>query len=609
MKIQNLYPLFFLILLSFASCKKDSLTTEVSPIVPQPQPTTNIETILTGFITDRDGEAIADAEVSILNSMTQTDEFGFFEITGLVNDRFGIIKVEKLGYFSQFKTLTPSKNATSRTRIQLTEKGFPETLQANTGGEISVGQNSSVQFQPNSFVDEQGNTYNGTVSIYSFYIDPTDEDIDQFMPGNLMARNTQNQERILESYGMVNVELEGDGGQKLNINQPATLTVDIPNSISNNAPTEIPLWYFDEEKGLWIEEGNAVLQNGKYVGTVNHFTFWNCDVPSESTLIRGQVIDDRGVSILTIRVTNLSTGASFTTLTNSEGGFEFFVPRNVNLLLEVLGVCGTNVLFSENIGPYSEEEAEVGLLNVSSNTNFSLITGTLVACDQIPIANGSVFFNIPAYSFSQQATTNAAGEFSALIATCDLSEIEIRGVDAANDLVSDTETFAVSPEIDAGLIEVCTSVAPTLGSVTITIDGVEKVFDNCTVSVQDPGNGTASYLFTYVESFGTMEGDTITYYLPIQDLNNDLSNPNWSSSVFFFWNPPSNADMLNYTQYTVRVESNSVITVNQAASNPGELLQITIDNCKINTRDYTAGAAGVLSSHPNSSISLTGVFQ
>ena len=62
--------------------------------------------------------------------------------------------------FKKKTTLIPSKNSTNRTRIQLTEKGSPETVSSNTGGEVSIGQNSSVNFQANSFVDEQGNEIN-----------------------------------------------------------------------------------------------------------------------------------------------------------------------------------------------------------------------------------------------------------------------------------------------------------------------------------------------------------------------------------------------------------------------------------------------------------------
>ncbi len=602
MNTKNLILFFSLILISFASCRKDSLNTEMVTVPNEPE--INIEGTLNGFITDRNGDPLEGVGVTITNSFTETDEFGFFEITGLVNEKLAVIKVKKSGYFDQFETLVPSKNATSRTRIQMTEKGSPETFAANTGGEVSVGQNSSVQFQGNSFVDEQGNNYSGTVNVYSFYIDPTDPDLDQIMPGNLMARNTNNELRVLESYGMMNVVLEGDAGQKLDINKSATLTTAVPNSILGTAPDEIPLWYFDEDKGIWKEEGKATLQNGKYIGTVDHFTFWNCDVPGEFTEVSGQIFDNKGVAILNVRITDVETGASFTSWTDSEGFFSGFVPQNTNLLLEILDICGTTVLFSQNIGPFSSDVEDLGIFNISSSTNFSLVTGTLVDCNLEPIENGTVYFQIPTHSFYQQTTTNAAGEFSALIPTCDLSEIELSGVDPNTELVSATQTLQVSPNIDAGNVVVCTSINPTLGEVTLDINGFgSKVFDNCTVSIQ--GNG---YVFTYYEDLGSE--DTIFYYFSIVNGTGDINNPIWqTNSSFFGFGPPANAaSELTFTAYTnVKTSSSTIVTVNQTAENIGEILDISMENVSIKVKEYDANGLDPWTTYPNSSISLKAV--
>lgn len=602
MNTRNLIFLFSLILISLASCRKDTLTTEMTTVPNEPE--INIESTLNGFITDRNGEPILEAQVSISNAYTETDEFGFFEIKGLVNERFAVIKVEKEGYFNQIKTLIPSKNVTSRTRIQLTEKGSPATFNSNTGGEVAIDQNSSVQFQANSIVDQQGNIYNGNVNVYSFYIDPTHTDLDQIMPGNLMARNTNSELQVLESYGMVNVILEGDGGQQLNINKTAILTTDVPNSILNTAPAEIPLWYFDEEKGLWMEEGKAVLQNGKYIGEVEHFTFWNCDVPGEFTQISGQIFDNKGVAILSVRITDIATGASFTSWTDETGGFQGFVPQNVSLLLEILDICGTTVLFSQNIGPFTSDVEDLGQFNISSSTDFSLVTGTLVDCNLEPIENGKVFFQIPTHSFYQQTTTNAAGEFSALIPTCDLSEIELSGVDPNTELVSTVQVLQVSSNIDAGNVIVCTSINPNLGEVVINIDGfAPKVFDNCTVSIQ--GNG---YVFSYYEDLGG--SDTIFYYFIITNGTGDINNPIWqTTSSFFGFGPPANASTsMTFTAYTnVKTSSSTIVTVNQPATSIGEILDISMENVSVNIKEYDANGPDPWTTYPNSNISFQAV--
>ncbi|MFK7771693.1 MAG: carboxypeptidase-like regulatory domain-containing protein [Saprospiraceae bacterium] len=585
------------------------MTTEIITVPNEPE--INIEGDLNGFITDRNGDAVAGAQVTILNAFTETDEFGFFEIKGLVNEKFAVIKVEKFGYFDQIKTFVPSKNTTSRTRIQLTEKSAPKTFAANTGGEISIGQNSSVQFQANSIVDEQGNAYNGNVNVYSFYIDPTHNDLDQIMPGNLMARNTNNELQVLESYGMVNVILEGDGGQKLNINKPATLTADVPNSILNTAPDEIPLWHFDEEKGLWMEEGKAVLQNGKYIGDVEHFTFWNFDVPGEFTQISGQIFDNKGVAILNVRITDIATGASFTSWTNESGGFDGFVPQNVNLLLEILDICGTTVLFSENIGPFTSDVEDLGIFNISSSTNFSLVSGTLVDCNLEPIPNGRVIFYIETHSFYQQASTNALGEFSALIPTCDLAEIQLSGVDPNTGFVSAAQTLQISPNIDAGNVVACINVDPSLGSVTINIDGfAPKIFDNCYVKTNNiNGTDTISYLFVFLEDLGN--GDTIQYFYSLKETNNDINNPNFQQSLYLSFSIPSNASSsLTFDAYfDIFFQSNTVVTVDQVASNVGEILGVTLDNVKISIKEYDANGPDPVTEYLDSSISFSAVIK
>jgi len=600
MNAKNLTLLFFLGLIFFSSCRKDSITSEMT-IIPD-DPEINIESTINGFVTDLNGEPLAEVDVHILNSFTQTNEFGFFEITGLNNDRNAVITFEKTGYFDQFETLVPTEDATSRTKVKMTEKGVPQSFSTTTGGQVTIGQNSTVQFPPNSFTDDQGDSYNGNVNVFSFYIDPTHAEIDQIMPGNLMARNTENEMQLLESYGMVNVILEGDGGQKLNINQPATLNIEVPNSIQSTAPSEIPLWYFDEEKGLWIEEGNAVLQNGKYVGEVTHFTFWNCDVPTPFTQITGQIFDDKGIAFLQMRITNESTGASFTSWTDSEGMFDGFVPQDVSLLLEILDACG-EVVFSTTIGPLSTDFEDLGIFNISSNTSFSIISGTLLNCDMEPVTNGEVVFNIASHTFYQQATTNAAGEFNALIPSCDLNDITIYGVDNSNALVSDPQIVQPAPSIDAGEIVLCNSIDPTLGSVVMNINGVGvKTFDNCKLQIQNGGTG---YVFIYYEDLGG--GDSIYYFLNLNDANNDINNPNFGT-LFFGYSPP-NPVTTTFTQYVIPNGPNSITyTVDQIGTNPGELLGLTLDNVKISYRERNPSGSGPSMSAENSSISFTAVI-
>jgi hypothetical protein len=46
-------------------------------------------------------------------------------------------------------------------------------------------------------------------------------------------------------------------GEKVELAEglPATLTFAVPASMKDQAPATIPLWYFDEDEGIWKEEG------------------------------------------------------------------------------------------------------------------------------------------------------------------------------------------------------------------------------------------------------------------------------------------------------------------------------------------------------------------
>ena len=382
-----LYPLFAFLLIFASACRKDSVVTDVK-MEPNP-PIITIETSVLGLVADLDGNALEGAILTLGNTQTTSDENGYFKLTGLADSDNAIIKVEMAGYFDAWHAFEPFKEDIAQTNIRLTPRSNPLNINANDGGDIQF-ENAKVSFEPNSFVDENGNAYNGNVSIYTAYLDPTDPQLHTFMPGNLTAFDADNRLQLLETFGMINVELEGDAGQKLQINQPATIEMPIPSSILNRAPATIPLWYFNTEKGRWAEEGSATLQGGKYIGTVSHFTFWNCDVPANYIELSGQAYLGESGASLTVCITNLSNGDSRCTYTSANDGyFGGKVPSGEALLLEIKSQCG-DVIFSENIGPFNDDTT-VGPYQLNAAQSWALVHGNVIDCDGNPVTEGYVY--------------------------------------------------------------------------------------------------------------------------------------------------------------------------------------------------------------------------
>ncbi len=116
------------------------------------------------------------------------------------------------------------------------------------------------------------------------------------MPGDLRGIGSDGYETALQSFGMMDVEMEDAAGNKLQLapGQQALLTFTIPDSLQSIAPATIPLWYFNDTTGRWIEQGSAMRQGNTYVGQVGHFTYWNCDAPMGTVNFTVHIADQYG---------------------------------------------------------------------------------------------------------------------------------------------------------------------------------------------------------------------------------------------------------------------------------------------------------------------------
>lgn len=591
--------------LLFFGCRTDDfdIDTNTTPEVVQQFFETQVE----GFVVDENGAALQDATITFGTATALTNRLGYFEISGFGNENYAVISVEKDQYFKTHKTYVPSKNtsSTSQLRIQLTQRNASGTLQSSAGGEISIDGQTKVDFQPNSIVDSSGNPFDGPVVVYAHYIDPSDRDIDEIMPGNLLAIDSEEEMAVLQSFGMVNVELESTSGEALNINGPATLSVQIPQSLRDNAPATLSLWFFDDADGLWKEEGTAEIQGDVYIGEVNHFTTWNCDVPSDVTFIEGQIVDAQGVPAVQVFFENPTTGARYYLYTDSDGYFIGVVPRDIELTLFVEALCDFDgFLYSETVGPFESIAEDLGVINVSNNNGFTTVSGVLVDCNMNPVTDGEVYFKYPLFGYTIQTETDDNGSFSLLIPFCDDEEIEVRGIDLSTGLVSNVlSTTVTAGEADLESLSVCIDVSPALGDVTIIYDNGQqnKTFVNCGVTISQ-GVDRTTYVFSFQE-FVTPSMQPISYLVAVADFNSNLDFPDWDDG-FAGYSPPDLPDSAEYEIFSLVFGIQSyTATVLQPAEFPGEILSLRLDGITLNYRIKNVSSE----SFPNATVIFNGV--
>jgi hypothetical protein len=412
-KIKLLIAFFFLVAGSvfFYSCQKD-FNPENDGVIPPVLSSTSVE----GRITDETGLPVIDALVKAGLTTTKTDKNGMFKFSNATfSTQETFVTVTKTGFFEGSRTFFSRENSNNFIRIQLLKKSISR-IAASSGGMVDVrGNGGSIDFEANSFVTASGANYTGTVLVASRYLNPTNPDINDQMPGDLRGTNTTGANVALKSFGMLAVELTDESGQKLQIKtgNKATLTVNIPDAIAASAPATIPLWFFDSGTGLWKQEGTAIKSGDNYIGDVTHFTFWNCDDPYEYVKIKAKVVNAAGlpVAMAKVKITSAISGSAYD-YTDNNGFVDGYVPKNQTLNLQVLNRCNEPA-YTGNIGPFSSQ-TDIG--NITLNQSTTTIYGTAVSCTSTPVTDGYVQITLANGITEFAGITN--GSFSSTFINC-----------------------------------------------------------------------------------------------------------------------------------------------------------------------------------------------
>ena len=413
-----------------------------------------------GTVIDKNHNPIEGVTITIDNENSITDSNGIFILNdAIVNERFGYIKAEKVGYIHGSRSVAPS-NGTNKVTIMLLEATVVGSVNSGSAETITVNDGSSVSFDGN-FVKEDGSTYSGSVDVIIHHLNPADEDMSMQMPGMLYAENEEGAERMLQTLGMLAVELRGSGGEDLNLPEGSTSEIKIPvdASLMNIAPATIPLWYFDEAKGYWKEEGEATLQGNMYVGNVSHFSFWNCDIPARAITLCVNVVNELGQPInnsySTITSETYGTRGGFT---NENGEVCGYVPINESLEFNVYNneECGYVPLHTETIGPFNSDSDITVILPDNPGIIQETIIGNLNTCDGDAVTNGYVQIIYNNQTFIDIVDD---GTFEINVLRCsDNTTCIIEGGDFINSQITDSVSYTfTSPSTNVGILSTCTS--------------------------------------------------------------------------------------------------------------------------------------------------------
>ena len=431
---------------------------------------------LQGNILDENGQPAENVAIKVGNATATTDVNGYFRINNASLDRnASLVTAQKAGYFTAYRCFSAT-SGTNQVVIKLTRRSLSGTINGSGGGDVSVANGAKVSLPANGIVKAADNSeYSGTVNIYAAYIDPTATDILDRVPGSFMANDKNGKRVLLSSYGMIAVEMESTNGEKLQIKpgNAATLTLPIPAAAQSSAPADIPLWYVEESNGLWKEEGTASKQGSSYVGTVKHFSYWNCDVPVSTVILNATFKTAKGEPLINASIAvKPATGNYYGSAhgyTDSLGQISGPIPANMNLILELIDACG-GAVYSQNIGPYSQN-VNLGTITVPASTRGVInVTGKLTNCSGGNVTNGYAIVSVK--NWVHYAKVDANGNFSTNYVLCNINGVnaQVLGVDeGAQQQGNSTSVAVTAPTTDFGSLSACGTVSTEF--IDYTLDG------------------------------------------------------------------------------------------------------------------------------------------
>ncbi len=514
-RIQQLFLLILSAGLFFASCQREIKWPE--------QPTGTNETAVNdaervtggvnGIVINENNQPVAGATVKSGTNTTTTDRYGVFRFRNIqLSKANGTVIVEKNGYFTSYRSFVAVEGRINNVRIKMLPKSNNGSIDAATGGNVTLASGAKVQLPANGVTDAAGNPYTGNVNVAMTWIDPSSADLPFTVMGDLRGVLTNGAERGLSTFGMIGVELTGATGQPLKVaaGKTADLSFPIPASLLSAAPDSIDLWHFDEATARWKQEGKAGKNGNMYNAKVSHFSFWNCDAPFPLVDLCMSFKDGDGSPLnnAQVRIKRLLNGTYGYGRTDSTGNLCGKVPKDENLELQVLDLCG-NPFYTQAIGPFTANATLPVITVTIPAMNMLTITGSITNCANTNVVNGAAAVYIEGGHQYTVPVTN--GTFSLTIPRCGSNALNfsVVGVDYAALQQSAPYTgTGTSGTVNTGVLQACG--ISSLQFIEVMIDGTPFALATPADNIYYSDSTTAApYMFsTWITGVRQNSGNT-----------------------------------------------------------------------------------------------------
>ncbi len=278
---------------------------------------------------------LPNVQVNIGGCTTTTDTQGFYKLANITSNDRAVVTFDAAGYARssaviQIDQYLEGTTTLSPNYLEFALEKYTDTNTGDSQNEMAwkVAYGFGLYIPGGIYTDAAGNAYNGQVTARRVYRKQSESSKDVAFPGTYNGKNSSGAIVPFVSYGFVVIDLTDANGSALGISDNITLTFP-----ATGATDEIiPLWYYDYDQGLWIEEGYAQLQaDNSFMGTISHPGAWSLSKPVDipAGVYRGRIVDINKLPQGDVRISAVSDNwVSTDYSTDADGYFEIEVVPN-----------------------------------------------------------------------------------------------------------------------------------------------------------------------------------------------------------------------------------------------------------------------------------------
>jgi endo-1,3-1,4-beta-glycanase ExoK len=223
-----------------------------------------------------------------------TDGKGEFDIRGLPAAERLAVSFSAPG-FMDTTGIYDSRRSSIGNTVVIWPRAAPASLDAERGGKLTFP-GGTINFPPRALVDEAGRAVRGKVRVSFSALDVSDRRQVRSAPGDFTARMRDNKIRQLETFGVFEVFVEAANGRRANLarGRKASVELFIPRALRRRVPAAVGLFSFDQNSGLWVEEGTLEIAPDLtlFATNINSLTpVWNADMVLDTTCIKLKILD------------------------------------------------------------------------------------------------------------------------------------------------------------------------------------------------------------------------------------------------------------------------------------------------------------------------------